>query len=293
MQSPDSFAHYSNCPQSRSPCLQFLIRDDDACALTRPEEIERCYGDIWDEIPIGLSVTPFRVPDKPGHGMPETLSRLDEPHPLGDNSEMVSFLREQIAAGRIFVALHGYHHARVEGQPEYVGGKDLTRKTREGRSYLQDLLNCPIHTFVPPNNAVSEAGFAAVVSAGLNLINNQTYPLSFFKAAGSGAHLNQVMDLQYRLQVRLGLRSAYKKRRYLGFQQIAYRTLGPSQDLSDLEEALRLCARANGTFILATHYHAFERKLTSGESIRDGLLRLIEVAKAQESAEFIRYQELW
>ena len=128
--------------------MQFLIRDDDACALTRPEEIERCYGDIWDEIPIGLSVTPFRVPDKPGHGMPETLSRLDEPHPLGDNSEMVSFLREQIAAGRIFVALHGYHHARVEGQPEYVGGKDLTRKTREGRSYLQDLLNCPIHTVI-------------------------------------------------------------------------------------------------------------------------------------------------
>ena len=273
--------------------MQFLIRDDDACALTRPEEIERCYGRIWDEIPIGLSVTPFRVPDKTGHGMPETLSRLDEPHPLGDNSEMVSFLREHIAAGRIFVALHGYHHARVEGQPEYVGGQDLARKTREGRSYLQDLLNCPVDTFVPPNNAVSEAGFAAVVGAGLNLVNNQTYPLSFFKAAGPGARLNQALDLQYRLQVRLGLRSAYKKRRYRGFQQIAYRTLGPSQDLSDLENALRLCARTDSPFILATHYHAFEKKLTSGESIGDGLLRLIELAKAQKSTEFIQYDELW
>ena len=176
--------------------MQFLIRDDDACALTRPDEIERCYGRFWDEIPVGLSVTPFRIPDKPGHGMPETLSRLDEPHPLGDNSEMVSFLREQIAAGRIFVALHGYHHARVEGQPEYVGGQDLARKTREGRTYLEDLLDCSIHTFVPPNNAVGEAGFAAVVGAGLNLVNNQTYPLSFFQAAGPRARLNQALDLQ-------------------------------------------------------------------------------------------------
>ncbi|MEE3328810.1 MAG: hypothetical protein VX252_15840 [Myxococcota bacterium] len=273
--------------------MQFLIRDDDACALTRPDEIERCYGRFWDEIPVGLSVTPFRIPDKPGHGMPETLSRLDEPHPLGDNSEMVSFLREQIAAGRIFVALHGYHHARVEGQPEYVGGQDLARKTREGRTYLEDLLDCSIHTFVPPNNAVGEAGFAAVVGAGLNLVNNQTYPLSFFQAAGRRARLNQALDLQYRLRVRLGMRSAYQKRRYLGFQQIAYRTLGPTQDLSDLEESLSLCARTNSTFILATHYHAFDRKLTSGESVGDGLLRLIERAKAHTSTKFIRYDELW
>ena len=273
--------------------MQFLIRDDDACALTRPEEIEECYGRLWDEIPIGLSVTPFRIPDKPGFGIPETLTELDEPHPLGENTEMVAFLRQQIAAGRIFVALHGYHHARVDGQPEYVGGEDLARKTREGRSYLEELLGCPITTFVPPNNGVSERGFAAVVGAGLNLVNNQTYHLPFLKAAGRAARINQALDLQYRLRVRLGMRSAYSKRRYVGFQQIAYQTLGPSQHLSNLEDALDLCERQRGTFILATHYHAFEKTLASGETVGDGLLRLIERALAKKNTEFIRYDELW
>ena len=42
--------------------MKFLIRDDDTCAMTRPEELEACYREIWDEIPVGLSVTPFRIP---------------------------------------------------------------------------------------------------------------------------------------------------------------------------------------------------------------------------------------
>ena len=140
---------------------------------------------------------------------------------------------------------------------------------------------------------MSEAGFAAIVGAGLNLVNNQTYHLSFLRAVGRAARINQLLDLQYRLQIRLGLRSAYRKRRYVGFQQIAYQTLGPSQSLADLEDALDLCERQNGTFILATHYHAFEKRLASGETVGDGLLRLIERALAKKNTEFIRYDELW
>ena len=279
--------------KSGGPPLKFLIRDDDACALTHPEEIERCYGRLWDEIPIGLSITPFRVPDKPGFGMPEALTDLDEPHALGENEEMVAFLREQITAGRIFVALHGYHHARVLGQPEYVGGDDLIRKTREGRSYLEELLGCPVTTFVPPNNSVSESGLAAVVGAGLNLVNNQTYPFPFLKAAGHSPRINQALDLQYRIRIRLGLLSSFNKRRYVGFQQAPYKTLGPSQSLVDIEASLDHCRKQKGTFILATHYHAFEHRLKSGETVGDGLLRLIDFAHSAQDTQFIRYDELW
>ena len=125
--------------------MQFLIRDDDACALTRPEEIEQCYSRLWDEIPIGLSVTPFRIPEKAGFGMPEKRIDLNEPRPLGENGEMVAFLRQQIAAGRIFIALHGYHHARVLGEPEYVGGHDLAQKVPHPAGELRGLdLETPV-----------------------------------------------------------------------------------------------------------------------------------------------------
>ena len=273
--------------------MQFLIRDDDACALTRPEEIEQCYSRLWDEIPIGLSVTPFRIPEKTGFGMPEKRIDLNEPHPLGENGEMVAFLRQQIAAGRIFIALHGYHHARVLGEPEYVGGHDLVQKTREGRSYLEGLLGCPITTFIPPNNAVGKEGLGAVVKAGLNLVNNQPYPFSFLEATAHHPRLNQIIDLQYRIRVRLGLFSGFAKRHYLGFQQAPYQTLGPSQSLPQLEASLIRCQQEKGTFILATHYHAFERRLTSGETVGEGLLRLIDLAQSSAGTEFIGYEELW
>ena len=273
--------------------MQFLIRDDDACALTRPEEIERCYSRLWDEIPIGLSVTPFRIPEKRGFGMPEELVDLNEPHPLGENGEMVAFSRQQISAGRIFVALHGYHHARVLGEPEYVGGHDLAQKTREGRNYLEELLGYPITTFVPPNNTVGEEGLSAVVESGLNLVNNQPYPFSFLEATGHHPRLNQIIDLQYRIRARLGLFSGFTKRRYLGFQQAPYQTLGPSQSLPQLEASLIRCQQENGVFILATHYHAFERRLTSGETVGEGLLRLIDLAQSGTSTQFIGYEELW
>ena len=37
----------------------------------------------------------------------------------------------------------------------------------------------------------------------------------------------------------------------------------------------------------------FEKTLASGETVGDGLLRLIERALAKKNTEFIRYDELW
>ena len=273
--------------------MQFLIRDDDASAMTRPEEIEQCYASVWNEIPIGLSVTPFRIPGDYVQGVPDHLLGSQEPLPLAENREMVAFLREHIAAGRVFVAMHGYHHTRPSGQAEYVSGEDLFHKTSEGRRYLEETLNCRISTFVPPNNGVSEVGFQAVVGAGLNLVANQTLHLSFLRALGGSAQLNQLIDLQYRLRIRLGIKSAFSKRRYIGFQQAPYQTLGPSQSLPDLEAALDRCQKQEGLFILATHYHAFGRRMASGETIADGFSRLIDRARSGSRTKFIGYDQLW
>ena len=101
-----------------------VIRDDDTCGFTNPEEIQACYEKIWDDIPISLSVTPFRIPGN-DKNLPKHLMGSMGILPLHENNELVQMLRAEINAGRIDISMHGYHHLCYKGLPEYVGGEDL------------------------------------------------------------------------------------------------------------------------------------------------------------------------
>ncbi len=272
--------------------MKFLIRDDDTCAMTRPEELEACYGAVWDTIPVGLSITPFRVPGR-SLGVPEHLLGSEVPLPLGDAPELVSFLREKIRERKLHVALHGFHHTRPSGQPEYVAGSDLERKTACGKRYLEELLGCRVDTFVPPNNQLGPEGFAAVAAAGLNLVNNQPYPRSGSGPQSPRGGVDTLIAAQYALRNRLGRPNRFAIRSFLGFKQAPYHTLGPGSSLDGLLEVLRECRRCSGVFILATHYHAFERRMLSGESIREGLQRVLAELGAYQGIELPTYAEIW
>jgi hypothetical protein len=39
--------------------IPFIIRDDDTCFFTKPEDLEWAYKDIYDKYPITLAATPF------------------------------------------------------------------------------------------------------------------------------------------------------------------------------------------------------------------------------------------
>ena len=101
-----------------------MIRDDDTCWFTRPEEIRACYEKIWDDMPVSLSVTPYRIPGN-DKNLPKHLFGSMEILPLHENTELLQFLRQEIEAGRIDISMHGYHHLCYHGLPEYVGGDDL------------------------------------------------------------------------------------------------------------------------------------------------------------------------
>lgn len=272
--------------------MKFLIRDDDTCAMTRPEEIEACYGAVWDTVPVGLSVTPFRVPGTL-RGVPEHLMGSEVPLPLGDAPELVSFLREKVGERKLHVALHGFHHTRPSGRPEYVAGSDLARKTACGKSYLEELLGCEVDTFVPPHNQLGAAGFAAVAAARLNVVSNQPYPRSGSGSRAPSLVVDALIAAQYSLRSRLGRPRRFTIRSFLGFKQAPYHTLGPGTSLDELLERLQECRRCSGIFILATHYHSFDRRMRSGENVRDGLQRILAEVERYRGVEFPTYAEMW
>jgi len=269
--------------------VKFLIRDDDTCAFTAPEELIDCYGEIWGTIPVGLAVTPFRIPgDHPA--VPHRVRGMTDPLPLEQNGEITAFLREQSAAGRVEVLLHGYHHTKPRGLPEYVGATDLVRKTREGKAYLEQLLDCRIDTFVPPNNGIGREGLQGVVAAGLNLVNVPSLLRHGIRPFHPVNLVNYARIRYYR--TRFGMRYPHVLV-FPDHREVDYFAITPSQEMARLTDDFHRCRDRDGIFVAAVHYHAFERRLASGETIRRALETLIEMALATPGIEFPYFRQIW
>lgn len=157
------------------------IRDDDTCYFTKPEQLSYVYENYWDICPVTLATIPFIdsgvVTEPPVILVPERYLNKAKRYPVGENGELTNFLQEAIAKKRIGVALHGYCHVTKDGKPEFVSGRNLHGKVAEGKNYLEELFNCKITVFVPPNNSLSRAGAKAVIDAGMDsLIAYGFYP---------------------------------------------------------------------------------------------------------------------
>ncbi|MCE5336069.1 MAG: DUF2334 domain-containing protein [Desulfobacteraceae bacterium] len=287
--------------------MKFLIRDDDTCAFTRVEDLEKCYASIRPHIPVGLSVTPFRIPGKIG-----SFSRPGQPSaptPLGDNGELVSFLKEGIRAGHFSIALHGYSHVvtnrngiagfepwnKYHVGREYYYGTDLVEKTRSGRKYLSELLQCRIDTFVPPGNAISEEGMSALIDQKLNLIGSKG--LGFRALFRKKPYPSSYPYADFFGNIRrhgLAVRKEYPYvADFKSYKEVAYYTLAPHSTISSLKGRIDYVHSVDGVFILSTHYHEFGERTASGELIADGLRELLEYANRKSNVSFISYDTLW
>lgn len=154
--------------------MLIAIRDDDTCYFTKPEQLESVYGEYWGICPVTLSVIPFadaRHETKPPVVLvPSEYQGQAKQYPIGENKELMSFLRNSLGQGRIGISLHGYSHRKENGKPEFVSGQNLQRKVVEGKEYLEKLFERKITTFVPPNNSLSRTGAKAVIDARMDIL---------------------------------------------------------------------------------------------------------------------------
>src|SRR4030095_7171755 len=108
----------------------------------------------------------------PRAGIPESEWHSGRRFPLEENHELVEWLRRRIAERRVNIGLHGDTH---EGYPdgfEFQAAPDRDRRVMEGRACLERVLHTPIRLFVPPHNALSKRGLAAVSLAGMNVLGS-------------------------------------------------------------------------------------------------------------------------
>jgi len=269
--------------------VHFAIRDDDINFFTKPKEIEGIYSGVWDTCPISLSITPFQ------RGYPEWLfpdcSRdNDEEFPLDLNEELVTFLRDGCARGRLSVLMHGYNHDIASGQPEFWAGEGLDEKAKKGKAYLESVLGTRITCFVPPHNALSREGIEAVVDAGMDIVGIQS-----FRPDKRVPRLQNIMPSLIRNWYLRILREEYPRPLWVADHwEIPYSTLGVLASPESLQAGIRRAVQRRGSFCLSTHYWEFKGRMVCKPSVtlHDLFLELFGLARNATNATFTTVNNL-
>lgn len=261
--------------------LHFCIRDDDTNFFTRPQELERAYGEITKRGPVSLAVVPFCRAGS-STAVPPDMRNTWSVHPLHENGPLVDYLRSRVAAGSFEIMLHGYHHDEPHGRPEFAAGGDLDRQVVEGRRYLEELLDTTVRVFVPPHNAIGRRGLRAVTRAGLHLagaagVRGGWPPLSWrtwrlwwslrqWRRRG-GAGVPWVLDLGDHCE-------------------IAGTSVTPLAQLAATSTAMDHASEQGGVFCAATHYWEFDApsEHPGDPTVCDHLLALIDRATKTQGA---------
>ncbi len=263
--------------------MRFLIRDDDICFFTSPEELERIWG--WylnkDFGKLNLAVIPFAEAT-------EFSKSAAGIYPIGRNEQLTGYIKQKIKDKKIEILLHGYSHAADSAAEKFeftsLDKEKLYKKLGEAREYLEDLFKAKISTFVPPHNALSKPGLEAVAKSGLNIL--AATPLSPLKMEWGCQRLVFFLKrLFFSLKYKKVLKGKFVYpflTRFSSHQQLDCLSLIPGVfNGEDLIAFYNIVKKNKGTFCLATHYWEIEH---SEQEIIQGL---VEYIRRDPDAKFV------
>lgn len=252
----------------------FSIRDDDTSFFTSPQELERVYSKYLGKVPIALATVPFSVSEHRGRVFDSRYKSNDQVA-LGENKELVEWLKEKTRLGQIEIMLHGYNHqykyinGRWVGEYGWKSAQQLSDETLQGKLYLEELLDVEIRIFVPPSNTISVAGIYAIRKAGLNLSGimgrcgdrplTLDYPYAYIKRWT----WRIIRGEAFPFPISLG-----------GIKELRAYALTPRADFNYLLNQLIICSKINAPFVVATHYWEFNE----APEMHNILARLINAA---------------
>lgn len=226
----------------------FAIRDDDVSYFTPAESLEKIYQPAFRRgVPISFAVVPFQSPTGKAWS---PSGDIEEAFPLGDNRDLVRWLKDKVSQGLAQILLHGCYHRYPGGVPEFATSDDHAEKLDKGRRHVEQIFGQPIQIFVPPSNALSSSGLRAVKQSRLHLLGS--WSLSPRLRGWNGATLAPWTRRQW---------FQWRHRTYFypfplfmnGLGEMACCALTPSSDEPENIRLLNLSAALDGRFCLATH----------------------------------------
>lgn len=269
--------------------MKVAVRDDDTCYFTTPAALERVYGGIWNDVPVCLATIPFAKGYR-SPAVPREFWDSGEAFALDKNAAVVDALRNHLESGRVTIALHGYTHEDFPDGWEFQAAPDPERRVRDGRRYLQELLQTSISLFVPPHNALSKRGLAAVADTGLNLLGSF---LSFHPRhrRWDDRTLANWWRIQ-RYRIRTGRARADRlvypfALRYRTHAEFGCHSLVPGTTREELQRGFDEARDLGGDFCIATHYWEVD------ETLRGILVDVLDYASKHPGVRFVKAEELF
>jgi predicted deacetylase len=269
--------------------MKVAVRDDDTSYFTTPEALARVYEGIWNRVPVCLATIPFAKGYR-SPAVPQAFWDSGESFALERNADIVAALREHVAGGRVTVAQHGYTHEDFADGWEFQAAPDPERRVREGRAYLQDVLRTSIAVFVPPHNALSKRGLAAVADAGLNLLGSflSFHPRHRRWDARTLSNWWRIRQFRHRTGRSRTDRLVYPfPLRYRTHAEFGCHSLVPGTTLDDLKHGFNEARDLGGDFCVATHYWEVDDRL------RGILIDLLDHASKNADVRFVTVEELF
>jgi Uncharacterized protein conserved in bacteria (DUF2334) len=269
--------------------MKVALRDDDTCYFTSPEDLARVYDGIWDRIPVCLATVPFAI----GYervGIPREHWHSGESFSLERNPALVEALVDLTRRRRVTIALHGYTHQDFPNGYEFQAAPDPERRIADGLRSLTTLLGTPIRIFVPPHNALSKRGLAAVSAARLNLLGSF---LSFrpsmrpwdARTFGNWLRVSRFRRATGRTRAD---RLVYPfVLRYGQHAEFGCHSLIPGTTVDELVQGFSEARDAGGDFCLATHYWEVDA------AIKDVLCRFLDYAARFSDVRFVAAEDLF
>jgi predicted deacetylase len=270
--------------------MKVAIRDDDTCFFTDPAELERVYHDVWDQVPICLATVPFAIGYERA-GIPREHWGDGEAFALERNSALTAFLKSLVARRRVTIALHGYTHQDYPDGFEFQAAPDPERRVNDGLKYLREVLSTTkVSIFVPPHNAMSRRGLAAVGAARLNILGSF---LSFRPSMRPWDYMTPANWLRI-TQFRRSTGRTKRDRliyphvlRYADHAEFGCHSLIPGTTVDELTRGFDEARRAGGDFCLATHYWEVDA------TMKRVLLMFLEYAAGHRDVRFVAAEELF
>ena len=273
--------------------MKFAIRDDDTCYFTDPADLERVYHDVWDRVPVCLATVPFAI----GYervGIPREHWHDGEAFALERNGALMDLLKSLLAKKRATIALHGYTHQDYADGFEFQSAPDPERRVADGLRYLRETLGTlpasTISIFVPPHNAMSKRGLAAVGAAGLNILGSF---LSFRPSMRPWDYTTPANWLRIRQFRRRSGRTKSDRLiypfvlRYADHAEFGCHSLIPGTTVDELTKAFDEARSAGGDFCLATHYWEVDAAMKSV------LLKFLDYVSRDRDVRFVAAEELF
>lgn len=253
--------------------FDFAIRDDDTNYHTDPDDLERAHGS--HDLPVSLGVVPFHGCTR-SPAIPQTYwYEEDVEFPVGENDDLVEYLRGGLEDGSYSVVLHGYDHVRTPSGAEFDRPGGLRRKVRDGRDYLEELFG-DVSAFAPPDGAFCRKGLEAVKIGGMDAFYYPTprdRPRDLEAARLLGTELS--FELRHRFEGPLAFaQDAYRlwglgdRSVPLPVRPFPYHVGGgweftdvsliPSSNVERIRRQMELADELDGGFCLSVNYWNFE-----------------------------------